>query len=48
VRDLNTRIQQFPDLLVARLTGFEEGTFFSAEIEARSAPQVAALLRGGD
>lgn len=48
VRDLNTRIQQFPDLLVARLTGFEEATFFSAEIEARSAPQVAGLLRGSD
>lgn len=46
VRDLNTRIQQFPDLLVARLAGFEEATFFSAGIEARSAPKVAALLRG--
>ncbi|RFF27691.1 MULTISPECIES: LemA family protein [unclassified Wenzhouxiangella] len=44
VRDLNTRIQQFPDLLIARLTGFEEATFFSAEIEARSAPRVAGLL----
>ncbi|WP_376696672.1 LemA family protein [Wenzhouxiangella sp. EGI_FJ10305] len=48
VRDLNTRIQQFPDLFVARLTGFEEATFFSAEIEARSAPKVAGLLRGID
>jgi len=45
VRDLNTRIQQVPDLLVARLTGFEEATFFSADIEARSAPRVAGLLR---
>lgn len=44
VRELNTRIQQFPDLLVARLLGFEEATFFSAEIEARSAPRVAGLL----
>lgn len=44
VRDLNTRIQQFPDLLVARSTGFEEATFFSAEIEARSAPRVAGVL----
>lgn len=44
VRELNTRIQQFPDLLVARLLGFEEATFFSAGIEARSAPQVAGLL----
>lgn len=48
VRDLNTRIQRFPDLLVARLTGFEEATFFSAEIEARSAPGVAGLLQGRD
>ena len=47
VRDLNTFIQRFPDLLIARLTGFEESTFFSADIEARSAPQVAGLLRGG-
>lgn len=45
VRDLNTWIQQFPDLLVARLLGFEESTFFSAEIEARSAPRVAGLLK---
>jgi LemA protein len=44
VRDLNTRIQQFPDLLVARLFGFEEGTFFGAEIEARAVPRVAGLL----
>jgi LemA protein len=44
VRELNTRIQQFPDLLVARLIGFEEATFFSAEIEARSVPRVAELL----
>lgn len=44
VRELNTRIQQFPDVLVARLLGFEEATFFSAEIEARSAPQIAGLL----
>jgi LemA protein len=44
VRDLNTRIQQFPDLLVARSTGFEEASFFSADIEARSAPKVAGML----
>lgn len=44
VRDLNTRIQQFPDLVIARVTGFEQATFFSAEIEARSAPEVARLL----
>ncbi|WP_376692088.1 LemA family protein [Wenzhouxiangella sp. EGI_FJ10409] len=45
VRELNTRIQQFPDVLVARLLGFEEEAFFSAGIEARSAPQVAGLLQ---
>ena len=45
VRALNTRIQQFPDVLVARPLGFEEATFFSAGIEARSAPQVAGLLQ---
>ncbi|MDZ7790520.1 MAG: LemA family protein [Xanthomonadales bacterium] len=44
VRALNTRIQQFPDVLVARPLGFEEATFFSAGIEARSAPSVAGLL----
>lgn len=44
VRELNTRIQQFPDVLVARPLGFEEATFFSAGIEARSAPRVAGLL----
>jgi len=46
VRDLNTRIQQFPDLLVARTAGFVEAGFFSADIEARSAPKVAGLLDG--
>lgn len=48
VRDLNTRIQQFPDLLVARLLNFEEAAFFSARIEARSAPGVAGLLDSVD
>jgi LemA protein len=44
VRQLNTLVQQFPDLLVARLSGFREAAYFSAEIEARSAPGMAALL----
>ncbi len=48
VRDLNTRIQQFPDVLVARPLGFEEATFFSAGIEARSTPRVAGLLKSTD
>lgn len=44
VRELNTRIQQFPDLLVARVLGFEEAAFFSADIETRSTPRVSELL----
>jgi len=44
VRDLNTRVQQFPDLLIARLTGFDQASYFSADIEARSVPEVARLL----
>ena len=41
VRDLNTRIQSVPDVVVARSTGFEEREFFSLEdrSEAR-APRV--------
>ena len=31
VRDLNTRIQSFPDLLIARSLGFHEREFFSLE-----------------
>lgn len=47
VRELNTRVQRFPDLLVARLTGFREAEFFSAGIEARATPRVARLLGEG-
>lgn len=47
VRELNTYVQRFPDLLVARLTGFREAEFFSAGIEARATPQVARLLGAG-
>lgn len=46
VRELNTRVQRIPDLLVARLTGFREAEFFSAGIEARATPRVAELLGG--
>ena len=47
VRQLNTRVQQIPDLLVARLTGFREAEFFSAAIEARAVPDVARILGPG-
>ncbi len=41
VRDLNTRIQSFPDLLVARPIGFREREFFELEDRAEAAaPQV--------
>ncbi|QKK02244.1 MAG: LemA family protein [Pseudomonadota bacterium] len=45
VRELNTRIQQFPDLLIARPLGFSEASYFSADIETRATPQVAELLQ---
>ena len=47
VRQLNTRVQQFPDLVIARLLGFKAAEYFSAEIEARSAPAVAEVLNRG-
>jgi LemA protein len=40
VRDLNTRIQQFPDVLVARLFGFQAAEFYSAEEPHRHASRV--------
>lgn len=43
VRQLNTRIQQFPDLVVARTLGFREADYFSADIEARVAPGIEGL-----
>ena len=45
VRQLNTLVQQFPDLIVARMLGFRLAAYFSADIEARSAPGVAALMQ---
>ncbi len=44
VRQLNTRVQRFPDVVVARLFGFRVAEFFSAEIEARTVPEVRRLL----
>jgi LemA protein len=41
VRQYNTRIQQFPHLLLARLFGFSEAEFFGAESEARTARAIA-------
>ncbi len=38
VRQLNTRIEHFPDLIVARLAGFQRGEFFEANAEQRNAP----------
>jgi len=40
VRDLNTRIQQFPSNLVALSFGFRQREFFEAGEEERSVPQV--------
>jgi LemA protein len=42
VRDLNTRIQSFPDLLIARPLGFREGKFFELE-----SPEEAGVPRAG-
>ena len=40
VRHLNTRIQSFPDLLVARPFGFVEAEFFDADSDAEAAVRV--------
>ncbi len=42
VRDLNTRIDQFPDLLIARVFRFTPAEFYSAEAGHRRAPSVQA------
>ena len=41
VRNLNTTIQQFPAVLIARPMGFSEAPFFEAEEEAKAAPKVS-------
>lgn len=38
VRQLNTRIERFPDLVVARLGGFQRGEFFEAAPAHRTPP----------
>ena len=38
VRQLNTRIEHFPDLIVARLAGFQLAEFFEANAEQRITP----------
>lgn len=43
VRRYNTRVQQFPDLMVAGLFGFRLSPFFSADIVARVPPTVGGL-----
>lgn len=40
VRALNDRVMQFPDLLVARLLGFNSARFFSAEDPQRQASHI--------
>jgi LemA protein len=40
VRDYNTSIQTFPDVLIAGLLGFHEEHFFQAEAGDRTTPQV--------
>lgn len=40
VRDLNTLVQQFPDVLVARLFGFTSAEFYRADEPHRSAARV--------
>ena len=41
VEDLNTLIQSFPSLLVARPLGFRRAEFFKADVAAGVAPEVA-------
>ncbi len=41
VRNLNTTIQRFPAVLIARQFGFKEAPFFEAENDARENPKVS-------
>ncbi|MEG1641643.1 MAG: LemA family protein [Synergistaceae bacterium] len=41
VRNLNTTIQRFPAVLIARQFGFTEAPFFEVEEEAKVAPKVS-------
>jgi LemA protein len=40
VRDYNTAIQSFPDVLIAKITGFREEQFFQTEAESAVLPAV--------
>lgn len=40
VRDHNDAVQRVPDLVVARMFGFQDGEFYQAGAEARSRPEV--------
>ena len=42
VRDLNTRIQSFPDLIVARTFGFREWEFFSLDDRSEAVARISA------
>lgn len=42
VRELNDRVLQFPDLLVARLCHFTTAEFYSTTAESRENPRIAA------
>jgi LemA protein len=46
VRQLNTRIESFPDLLVARAFGFRPAEFFRTDDEARAPVHVALEGKG--
>ena len=41
VRDLNDGVQRFPDLLVARATGFGAAGFYQTAADSRAAPKVS-------
>ena len=44
VRQFNTRVEQWPDRLLAAPLGFHSARFFSAGVEARVAPDLAGEL----
>ncbi len=45
VRDLNTQVGQFPDLIVARSLGFREAEFYAADAGTRGPVSVRSLSR---
>ncbi|MCA1779294.1 MAG: LemA family protein [Xanthomonadaceae bacterium] len=42
VRDLNTQVRQFPDLIIGKLLGFSEAEFYAADSSQRQAVYVGA------